>query len=288
MAKGGKVLYRKASHPDNHVPTDFLCDLEVNGQRRPPTLAARMYSSIAVCQQLSAAAIFLVVSSHAANGSLSSFILLLVDLILLALGLAGAAAVAIIASSAPPPPGILRTARSLSLFVALLRVAAPVLRTLTVSVADDSIQALSVALLALHLFTHEYGRGSSIEHIEAAEATGSSLSQWDGAVSLNASMFATALVGSRLDSNLMVFSLTLLSVELFALLPLARRMLLCYLRPVWNVVTTVIFSLTALILVATTSVNLAFLFGFCILAVALLAPLALMRLHKYKLHIATD
>lgn len=48
--------------------------------------------------------------------------------------------------------------------------------------------------------------------------------QFHGAFSLNAALFATVLLASRLESNEMVFAFVFLAIELFAFFPLARHL----------------------------------------------------------------
>jgi phosphatidylinositol glycan class C protein len=48
--------------------------------------------------------------------------------------------------------------------------------------------------------------------------------QFHGAFSLNAALFATVLLASRLESNEMVFAFVFLAIETFAFFPLARHL----------------------------------------------------------------
>ncbi|CAM9921966.1 unnamed protein product, partial [Phaeothamnion confervicola] len=104
-----------------------------------------------------------------------------------------------------------RTLGSFALFLATLRTMAPVLRTLTVSYSDDTIYALAITLSALHLAFHDYSYANSASP------------HFRGTLSLNAAMFATVLLASRLESNESVFALVLFAIELFAFFPLARH-----------------------------------------------------------------
>ena len=54
------------------------------------------------------------------------------------------------------------TLASFGLFLAMLRIMAPVLRTLTVSYADDSIYAQTFTLSILHLAAHDYSYANAM------------------------------------------------------------------------------------------------------------------------------
>eukprot|EP00753_Platysulcus_tardus_P001196 PLAT1115.2.p1 GENE.PLAT1115.2~~PLAT1115.2.p1 ORF type:complete len:168 (-),score=59.48 PLAT1115.2:119-622(-) len=89
----------------------------------------------------------------------------------------------------------------------------PVLRTLTSSFSDDTIWALSITLGFVHLFFSDYG---FLNRARRSAHSGNSLA-------LNAAIFASVLLVSRLPSNELVFACMALAVELFALLPLVAH-----------------------------------------------------------------
>jgi Phosphatidylinositol N-acetylglucosaminyltransferase len=149
-----------------------------------------MANTAAITQQISAVATLLACFSLTANGALSAQALFAADIALLTAG------TLLYAYVAPRKPRLLLTVKRLCLFLLLLRVVAPVLRTLTLSVADDSIQALAIALSAVHLVAHDYAHANAISAQLLAQ----------GAVSLNAAMFATVLLASRLATNELVSS----------------------------------------------------------------------------------
>ncbi len=97
------------------------------------------------------------------------------------------------------------------LFVGTLQIAAPVLRTLTESYSDDTICSLSALLFFVHLFLQDYSYLNNQKSI------------FEGTVSLNAAIFASLLMASRLQSNEHVFSLTFFAFELFGYFPMARH-----------------------------------------------------------------
>eukprot|EP00611_Tribonema_gayanum_P026636 TRINITY_DN638_c0_g2_i1.p1 TRINITY_DN638_c0_g2~~TRINITY_DN638_c0_g2_i1.p1 ORF type:complete len:359 (+),score=103.77 TRINITY_DN638_c0_g2_i1:304-1380(+) len=151
--KWERVLYKRQPFPDNYVPDDFLCYAS-RGQRRRFSWARSAVHTAALTQQLSAVATFLAIYAAIVDLRLTAQGLLLFDA---SAATAGAAAMSLLGGSGPPALG--RAAFHLALFTALLRILAPVLRTLTASVADDSIRALSAGLWLMHVLA--YSRSGS-------------------------------------------------------------------------------------------------------------------------------
>jgi phosphatidylinositol N-acetylglucosaminyltransferase subunit C len=98
---------------------------------------------------------------------------------------------------------------SILLFGICLRIAAPVLATLTSSFSDDTIHALAIGFCGLHLIFHDY----SLSCHESDYFP----------ISLNAAMFTAVLLASRLDEIQMVFGFVLFAVICFSLFPLTAR-----------------------------------------------------------------
>lgn len=101
-------------------------------------------------------------------------------------------------------------ARQCFLFISMLSILSPVLRTLTVSYADDSIWALAIAFAVLHLMCHDY------TYVNTGRP------KYIGTLSLNAAVFTSVLLSSRLQTNEHVMLFLLLAIELFAISPIAR------------------------------------------------------------------
>ena len=110
------------------------------------------------------------------------------------------------------------------IFIAvLLRFLAAVLKTLTASYSSDTVHALAISCLILHLFVCDYSYANgliqdpaSFEYIKRPTFRG-------GTLSLTAAFFATTLLASRLESNASVYNFVSSSVILFALYPAARH-----------------------------------------------------------------
>jgi len=98
------------------------------------------------------------------------------------------------------------------LLAGMLRLVSSVLRTLTASYSSDTVYALAIAGMAVHLLACDY-----------RYANGQSKKKAAGIVSLNACLFSTTLLASRLTSNATVYVFVSTSVILFAFYPAARH-----------------------------------------------------------------
>ena len=96
-----------------------------------------MENTVSVSQQISATAALLACYKLCEEGRISAFTFFIADMVLLAVG-----TVLHLLLATGDRTQVWVIGKQLCLFLALLRVVAPVLRTLTLSVADDSIQAL--------------------------------------------------------------------------------------------------------------------------------------------------
>eukprot|EP00752_Nemacystus_decipiens_P007826 g6991.t1 len=165
------------------------------------------------------------------------------------------------------------TLASFFLFLAILRIMAPVLRTLTVSYSDDTIYALAVTLSFLHLAFHDYSYANTT-------ASG----HFQGTLSLNAAIFAAVLLASRLESNEKVFGLVLFALELFAFFPLARREVKRHSLLLHASVTSAVVLPTGLLLFLRHPTLFTAYVGTVVL-ITVACPLWLLRVQRYKLRI---
>eukprot|EP00163_Fabomonas_tropica_P028606 TRINITY_DN5863_c0_g1_i1.p1 TRINITY_DN5863_c0_g1~~TRINITY_DN5863_c0_g1_i1.p1 ORF type:complete len:239 (+),score=16.41 TRINITY_DN5863_c0_g1_i1:476-1192(+) len=98
------------------------------------------------------------------------------------------------------------------LFVSFLWGVTPVLQTLTNALSDDAVWVMTIISMLIHLFFHEYR-----QNVPDTRFT------WT--LSLNAAIFASVLLSSRLRTQVQVFALVYMAIELFAGLPLLRKMI---------------------------------------------------------------
>ncbi|PIK36366.1 putative phosphatidylinositol N-acetylglucosaminyltransferase subunit C [Apostichopus japonicus] len=100
--------------------------------------------------------------------------------------------------------------RSALIFIAYAFGLSPVLQTLTDTVSTDTIYAMSVFMLLANFIFHDYGTSKVVV---------------SKSLSLNASVFASVCLASRLPTSLHAFTTVSLALQLFALWPELRRKL---------------------------------------------------------------
>lgn len=152
------------------------------------------------------------------------------------------------------------------LFMMVLLGLTPILKTLTEDTSSDSIWILAFLALSLNALSFDY----SCETIRGQDS-----------LSLNAAIFASVLLASRLPSKAHVFGLMSMAVIWFALMPLSLRYLRLHL-PRWHV-------LMVWILITGAGLSLTRidkLFGILYVAllgvVSILCPALFVALQKYK------
>jgi hypothetical protein len=134
------------------------------------------------------------------------------------------------------------------LLAALLRLLAAVLKTLTASYSSDTVHALAISGMVVHLFGCDYAYANGFttasspgieqpkeEQTTTSTTTGTSPSRHPqssavaqepflgGTMSLNAVFFSTTLLASRLASNWTVHLFVSSSVTIFAFYPATRH-----------------------------------------------------------------
>jgi phosphatidylinositol glycan class C protein len=113
----------------------------------------------------------------------------------------------------PPEPSRshrrLATVKSAALISSILLGLSPILKSLTRSTSSDSIWAMCFCLLAINIIFFDY--------------SGDVGANFPASLSTNAALMASTVLASRLPETGQVFSLTVLSIEVFGLFPVFRR-----------------------------------------------------------------
>jgi len=122
------------------------------------------------------------------------------------------------------------------LFKLVLLGFSPVLKTLTESFSTDTIWLLTTLAFLLHALTFDYATDSP--HLQDSLA-------------LNAAIFASIMLASRLPSNAHVFGLVSLAVDCFAVLPRFKKVLRASSRQ-WS--TLIEYALTGLLVSGTSMI----------------------------------
>lgn len=169
----------------------------------------------------------------------------------------------------------LRISKGGTLLFLILLVLTPMLRTLTKDTSCDTIWALSSMLFLVNLLFHDYTM------TRVADL------RYPDSVSLNAAMFASVLLASRLSSNLHVFSLTSLAVQLFALFPIIRRSLR-KLSQFSDIIMSACLSTSSAYLLYTTSTLATVIHVGAFLFITFVCPYWLLFVQKFKKYVFFD
>ena len=175
------------------------------------------------------------------------------------------------------------------LMAVLLRFLSAVLKTLTASYSSNTVYALSIAALFLHLLAcnYAYANGWSDEDDdnnidETKESNNPSRRPLfkGGTLSLTSVFFATALLASRLQQNVTVYLFVCGSVVLFALYPAARHLVAVRGNAGTPIVVTAILTGAAMVLLESQQE----IVGVCVMLalILVLVPLWKHHLQQYK------
>lgn len=206
VAYGGMQL----GFDDNHTDESFLEDMVMNANVVRREMVKVMIDSVSISQYLCIVTLVVLVWTCTLGSSIDENSLLLLDASLLGLGFF----VLLLTSEMLSLKQLLNYVFKISFFITGLYVLSPIYHTLTQSISSDSIWALTVSLIILHLFLHDYS-GSTVKVPGALEHP-----TLTSNISLNASIVASLLIASRVPSRLHVFAIVLFSLQVFLFAPL--------------------------------------------------------------------
>lgn len=207
-----KVAYggMQPGYDDNYTDDSFLEDMVMNANVVKRDMLRVMLDSVSISQYLCIVALVVVVWTCTLKSAMNESSLLILDVSLLISGFL----VLILTAKMLSFNLLFHYFLYITYFVAGLYVLAPIYRTLTRTISSDSIWALTISLIIVHLFLHDY-TGPSVK----APGTLKNPSLTSN-ISLNASIVASVLIASRLSSRLHVFGIMFFSLQIFLFAPL--------------------------------------------------------------------
>ncbi|PQP91593.1 putative phosphatidylinositol N-acetylglucosaminyltransferase subunit C [Prunus yedoensis var. nudiflora] len=207
-----KVAYggMQPGFDDNHTDDSFLEDMVMNANVVKRDILKVMLDSVSISQYLCIVALVGLVWTYTLRSILNENSLLLLDVTLLGLGFL----VLLLTKEMLSFNLFFRYLLNISFFISGLYVLAPIYQTLTTSISSNSIWAVTVSLLVLHLFLHDY-YGSTVRAPGALHNP-----TLTSCISLNASVVASVFIASCLRSRLLVFAIMLFSLQVFLFAPL--------------------------------------------------------------------
>ena len=255
-----KVLYDNAGYPDNFTPSEcFLAARTFNQNLVVYSRAQCLAGAARVGTQISDVIIFWCCYNYIKAGDISPATVLIATFSLSVLGF-----VLVLLVNASVRKHAWQAIKTTFLFVMTGYPLSPILHNLTESISTDSIHLMAASSFLLHVVSADYGVTAPV-------------TSWQ--LSLNASVFSSVCLASRLDSHTQAFSLLSLSVFVFLLLPSTRPLIFSSIP--WTIIT----SSTSLYLLSTVSIPHTWLALTVLLVVELLCPLLFHHLQSDKLTI---
>ncbi|KAK1317656.1 hypothetical protein QJS10_CPA05g00441 [Acorus calamus] len=274
--KWKKVAYggRQPGYDDNYTDESFLQDMVMNANVVKRDLLQVMQDSVSISQYLCIVALVVCAWICTLGSVIDESFLLSLDATLLVAGFF----VLSLTATKFSLQILSRYFLNISFFISGLYVLAPIYQTLTRSISPDSIWALTVSLLMVHLFLHDYS-GSTIRPPGALNNP-----TFASNISLNASIVASVLVASRLPSRLHVFAIMLFSLQIFLFAPLVTycikrhsfKLHLCFSLALTSTTLGIIFSMHRLLFV---------LFLGLLVFISIVCPYWLIKMQEYKFEI---
>ncbi|KAF5749810.1 putative phosphatidylinositol N-acetylglucosaminyltransferase subunit C isoform X2 [Tripterygium wilfordii] len=274
--KWRKVAYggMQPGYDDNHTDETFLEDMVMNANVVKRDMLKVMQDSVSIAEYLCIVALVVLVWTYTLGLTLNERSLLLIDVGLLGSGFS----VLLLTEEMLSLSLLFHYFLNISFFITGLYVLAPIYQTLTRSISSDSILAVTISLLILHLFLHDYS-GSTIRAPGAHKNP-----SLTSCISLNASIVASVFTASRLPTSLHVFAIMLFSLQVFLFAPLVTycvkkysfRLHLIFSFGLMVVTLALVYMLHRLVFVM--------LLGLLVF-VTVVCPYWLIRIHGYKFEI---
>lgn len=197
-----KILYGNSGYPDNYTDPTFLKELQKNINIKPVTITAAIRGVSKLNAQISCVTIFLIIFYGLFINAITPNQILCYSTIATIFGY-------ILYMQTGHRTNLLhedtKTVLSVLVFGYLF---SPLLHTLTDSISTDTIFTMTFVVLIIHLVFFDYGLPAFI------------ISK---AISLNAAIFGSICLASRLATSFQAFTLLVVSAEFFALLPIFMK-----------------------------------------------------------------
>eukprot|EP01079_Euglenida_sp_SAG-EU17-18_P004455 gene4455-4703_t len=241
-----RVLWKKQPYEDNYVHESFLHNMQENANVKLRNYWDLVGESAAVSQQVSTAFMFVAVFHHCLADNITLPCILAADVTIFMTYIGGMVLLS-------PAFALHQQVKDAALVTGALLLFSPVFRTLTLSFAEDTIWASSIALLMTNVAATDYTWINGLSPTQTETGVHQA-----HAVALNAAVFSSVLLCSRLPSPSHTFALLAFAFLLFALLPSLRGELKrwspgCFLLATWStcVFTLVLLSWWVLVIAAT-------------------------------------
>lgn len=254
-----KNLYENIGYPDNYTDKSFLNELKKNVHVKEISFTEALSEVVKITEKLCVSILFSMVFAYLHEGWVNPQTVFMLTSVVVFLCYSYYAKMQ---SSLSYRSIVSRNIKSVGILLMLGYIFSPVLRTLTDTISTDTIYATSTVMMLVHVGFYDYSHPVSIV---------------SSSLSLNAAIFSSVCLASRLQTSFHAFVLLTISVELFVLYPHFRSAVMPLNLTFSCLLTFITFlSLSSMSLVMSVS----FLFLFVFLNV--ICPLLFVHWQKYK------
>lgn len=194
-----KNLYENLEYEDNYTDPSFLQDVRKNLNLRTYNFLECFSSSTKVSQNISSVTLFLVIFYYLYNNEVAPQKIIILNCVMTAFGYL------IYVGSEITLNRLIEDSKTAFVVLLFGFILSPLLHTLTDSISTDTIFFTTFFVFFMHLLLHDYG------------VDGFLVSR---SISLNAGIFGSICLASRLSSSFHAFTLLVIAAEIFALKPL--------------------------------------------------------------------
>lgn len=249
-------MYENRDYPDNYTDSKFLEDLRKNLYVEKVTLRQAVEGSFRVVLRLSLCVLYAILFVYMYNDWVHTYTVIYVSVIV--------TVVSYFIYLFTEGSAILSNLKTVLVYVVIGYLVSPILHTLTDTVSTDTIYAWAVIMMLTHLIFFDYS-------VPVALVSNS--------LSINAAIFASVCLVSRLSTPFDAFVLLTVSVIFFVLSPQLFKVLL---RTRLFLASCVIVLCLAVVCLYSVSVTLLFYFVVLVSILTLYCPVMFVRWQKYK------
>lgn len=214
-----KGLYERQPFEDNYVdPVLFLQELKKNSNVKVYQYSDVVKDTFVIVQQISFIVVFVYMFALIVGDHVEITTVILVDAVTLVAGAGSFLFLREAQGDAPPLnfDSVLKFGRSAVIFSTSLLLLSPIFQTLTITYTDDTIWALAIMAMFVHLLSSDYGYLNAVE------------TRYVQGVGINAATFASLIMASRIRSPLFGAALVGFGVLCFNLSPIPRHYMKSY------------------------------------------------------------
>ncbi|KAJ9589028.1 hypothetical protein L9F63_017672 [Diploptera punctata] len=256
--KWKKNLYENVGYPDNYTDKTFLEELKKNVHAKEISPLNAVLGAGLVTQEICIVVLFVVIYVYLLNVWVEPETMFVQSSLVAAIGYL---TYRIVLTNKNYYNVLIKDFRTVLIFVAFGYVLSPILKTLTDTISTDTIYAMTSFMMMIHLIFFDYGVSAAIV---------------SSSLSLNAAIFGSVCLASRLASPFHAFVLLTNAVECFVLLPILLS------KGKGSILVLAVMISVAIYALWTVSLTMTILFICVSIFVTVLCPIWFLRWQNYK------